>query len=94
MALNFKDSLKNSLALTQIDDASPKNTLVNSNELAEEGYGAATAEEIATYDMRSPSGIAYNQRYPVYDVFKDNEISIINANKGITVSASQLNLTE
>ena len=94
MALNFKDSLKNSLALTQIDDASSKDTLADSNELAEEGYGAATAEEIATYDMRSSSGIEYNQKYPVYDVFEDSEISVINANKGMTVSSSQLNLTE
>lgn len=90
MALNFKDSL----ALTQILSDSSKEDLLATNTLAQEGYGAATAEEKANYDMHTPSGIEYNQNYPIYDVFADNDISVINANKGMTVNTSQFNLTE
>ena len=90
MALDFKQSL----ALTQILDSSQGETLAQNNTLAEEGHGAATAEEKARYDDKTSSGVEYNKNYPIYDVFEDTELTTINANKKMSLNASQLNLTQ
>lgn len=83
MALSFQESL----ALTQI--ASGAN-----EPIASAGYGAATHEEVANYDMVSSDGIEYNKNYPIYDVFKDPSIAVIDAVKSVSVGSNQFNLTQ
>lgn len=86
MALSFQESL----TLTQIASGEEST--------ATPGYGAATLEEIATYDnfanTNSVPAPAYNENYLVFDVFSDSNVSIIDLTKTVNVQSSQINLTQ
>lgn len=83
MALTFEESL--ALAKIASGDSEP---------IATAGYGAATYDEIAAYDDKSESGIEYNKKYPIFDVYVDPNIAAIDAAKNVSVGSNQLNLTQ
>lgn len=99
MSLSFKDSLKanieNNVATTKHEIIEPV-VAMNIDDMSVDNIGIMTLDE--DYGIVAYSGDSGNwqqhHNYVYYSVFSDDNISIVNDNKDITLSDKQFNITQ